>query len=108
MMVNRSRSSTAHATHRMTKRYDQGRKLRTRTLIQCGGLLSLSGLLEQCGITEGEDLQQDLGAYEKAATLLGVLMNASEALLHNNSSAQMEKFKKTGKTKMKQAGARYS
>lgn len=83
------------------------RKLRTRTLIQCGGLLSLSGLLEQCNISEGEDLQNDLDGHEKAATLLGILINASETLLENNDTQQMQRFRKIGESKMKQAAAKY-
>ena len=91
----------------MQKESTQERKLRTRTLIQAGGLLSLSGLLEQCDIMEGEDIQHDLESYEKAAMLLGILINASETFLQNNDTQQMEKFKKIGKTRMKQAVARY-
>lgn len=91
----------------MQKESTQERKLRTRTLIQCGGLLNLSGLLEQCDIMEGEDIQHDLESYEKAAMLLGILVNASETFLKNNNTQQMEKFKKIGKTRMKQASAKY-
>ena len=91
----------------MQKENTQSRKLRTRTLIQAGGLLSLSGLLEQCGILEGEDLQHDLEGHEKAATLLGILMDASETILQNNDAQQMEQFKKFGKSRMQQAAARY-
>ena len=91
----------------MQKQSTQERKLRTRTLIQAGGLLSLSGLLEQCDISEGEDLQNDLHGHEKAATLLGILIDASETLLQNNDTQQMERFKKIGESKMKQAAAKY-
>lgn len=91
----------------MQKQGTQERKLRTRTLIQAGGLLSLSGLLEQCEIYEGEDLQNDLEGHEKAATLLGILINASEALLQNNDTQQMQKFRNIGTRKMKQAAAKY-
>lgn len=91
----------------MQKQSTQERKLRTRTLIQAGGLLSLSGLLEQCEIAEGEDLQNDLEGHEKAATLLGILIDASETLLQNNDAQQMQRFRKIGESKMKQTTAKY-
>lgn len=92
----------------MQKESTQERKLRTRTLIQAGGLLSLSGLLEQCDISEGDDLQSDPESYEKSAILLGILIDASERLLQNNNSQKMEKFREIGTRKMKQAAAKYS
>lgn len=108
MMTNRNLSSFAKVSHLMQKESTQERKLRTRTLIQAGGLLSLSGLLEQCDISEGEDLQNDLEGHEKAAALLGILIDASEALVQNNDTQQMEQFRKLGLRKMKQAAAKYS
>ncbi len=105
--MNRNASLIARENHLMQKQNTQGRKLRTRTLIQAGGLLSLSGLLEQCDILEGEDLQNDLEGHEKAATLLGILIEASEALLQNNDTHHMENFKKLGIRKMKQETAKY-
>ena len=107
-MINRNLSSIAQVSHLMLKENTQERKLRTRTLIQAGGLLSLSGLLEQCDISEGEDLQSDPEGYEKGATLLGILISASETLLQNNDTQQMERFRKIGETKLKQAAAKYS
>lgn len=94
-------------SHLMQKQDTQERKLRTRTLIQAGGLLSLSGLLEQCDIFEGEDLQSDPDGYEKGATLLGILIEASESLVYNSDDQQMHKFKEIGIRKMKQAAAKY-
>ena len=91
----------------MQKQNTQERKLRTRTLIQAGGLLSLSGLLQQCEIMEGEDLQHDLEGHEKGATLLGILIDASEALLQNGDAQQMQRFRKIGESKMKQSAAKY-
>ena len=106
-MMNRNLSSIAKVNHLMLKENTQERKLRTRTLIQAGGLLSLSGLLEQCDISEGEDLQNDLEGHEKSATLLGILIDASETLLQNNDTQQMQQFRKVGESKMKQAAAKY-
>ena len=106
-MTNRNTSSFAKVSHLMQKQGTQERKLRTRSLIQAGGLLSLSGLLEQCEIFEGEDLQSDPEGYEKGATLLGILIDASEKLLQNNDTQQMQRFKKIGESKMKQSAAKY-
>src|SRR5438477_1660789 len=50
------------------------RKSRTRTLIQLGGLVSLTGLLDYCDINIGEDLQEDITKMDKAAVLLGILL----------------------------------
>jgi len=84
----------------------QDRKLRTRTLIQCGGLLRLSGLLEICDILEGEDLQNYPEGYEKAATLLGILLKATEEIDSISSPEMLEGFKKTGKRLLKQSTAK--
>lgn len=97
----------AKVSHLMQKESTQERKLRTRTLIQAGGLLSLSGLLEQCDISEGEDLQSDPEGYKKGAALLGFLTDASESLLRKSDPQQMEKFTQMGIRKMKQSAAKY-
>lgn len=107
MMMNRNLSSMTKVIHLMKDQNDQERKNRVHKLIQRGGLLNLSGLPQQCGIEEGEDLQSDLDGYEKGATLLGILMEASEALFYNNDEQQMKKFKELGIRKLKQAAAKY-
>ena len=53
----------------------QDRRARTRTLIQLGGLIEKSGLMNLIHIQTGEDLQLDHEAYEKAATLFEILSN---------------------------------
>lgn len=61
----------------MKHQHNDDRKNRTRLLIQCGGLLSKSGLLEAFHITSGDDLQ----VYEnhhKALQLLGFLITCFE------------------------------
>jgi len=100
---NRNSSSIAQEAMRQEKRNISERKARTRTLIQCGGLLSLSGLVDLCGIIEGEDLQQDIEAYEKAATLLGILCDAREKIANED---QLQKFRKFGKTILKKSAAK--
>jgi hypothetical protein len=105
--MNRNLSSLAKGTHNMHKQNTQDRKLRTRTLIQVGGLLSLSGLLDQCDVAEGEDLQSDLEGYEKGATLLGILLEASEKLINTNDTNTMDIYRQIGVKKLKQSGAKY-
>lgn len=63
---------------KMQKNSLRERKLRTRTLIQLGGLVQKAGLMETFNIRPGDDLQE----YEnlrKAAQLLGFLINAGES-----------------------------
>ena len=61
----------------MRQQHQFARKVRVRQLIQAGGLLQKSGLLEAFNIVPGDDLQ----AYEnrdKAATFLGFLIKCFE------------------------------
>ena len=51
------------------------RKLRTRTLIQLGGLLKKSGILDYLEIQPGDDLQQDVSLHPKVAELYGALLD---------------------------------
>jgi len=64
------------------------RNLRTRTLIQLGGLLSLSGLPSLLNIQEGDDLQADISTRDKAAILLGMLSEMME-----NAEIKKDEFK---------------
>lgn len=56
----------------MKKQQQSDRKLRTRGLIQLGGLLQKSGLLDAFLIAPGDDLQ-DYENFQKASRLLGFL-----------------------------------
>lgn len=67
------------------------RAARTRTLIQLGGLLVKSKLVEQVGIELGADLQQDETQKKKAYALLGLLTS------HVSTSETMEKLEKRGR-----------
>jgi hypothetical protein len=71
-MLNRKTSQVSVINYKMAKADSIDRKARTRTLIQLGSLVSLSGLTSLLHIQEGEDLQYDLEARDKAAMLLGV------------------------------------
>jgi len=53
------------------------RKQRTRQLIQLGGLVQKSGLLEMLDIQDGEDLQ-DYNHLHKSAKVLGFLLESLE------------------------------
>jgi hypothetical protein len=81
------------------------RKARVRLLIQAGGLVKLAGLFDVCGIEDGDDLQVDLSALDKAAALLGILM---EALPHDQQldQAQLTRCQEIGARKLKMQGAR--
>lgn len=72
------------------------RNKRTRTLIQLGGLVSLSGLMAVCDIQEGDDLQDEFTDRDKAATLLGILMTCVENLRDEVDFKAMEHFKEKG------------
>lgn len=51
------------------------RAARTRTLIQLGGLVVKSGIVEKLGIEIGADLQQEENQKRKAYVLLGMFIN---------------------------------
>ncbi|AIL13636.1 hypothetical protein IM40_09310 (plasmid) [Candidatus Paracaedimonas acanthamoebae] len=69
---------------RKLKRFEvSDRKAENRTKIQLGGLILKSGLASFLEIQPGDDLQLDPLAREKATTLLGVLLYATEQL-HND------------------------
>ncbi|AIL13756.1 hypothetical protein IM40_10150 (plasmid) [Candidatus Paracaedimonas acanthamoebae] len=66
---------------RKLKRFEvSDRKAENRTKIQLGGLILKSGLAELLEINPGDDMQLDSLARERATTLLGVLLNATEQL----------------------------
>ncbi len=77
------------------------RKARTRTLIQVGGLLKLSGLLDFFEIVEGEDLQLNIQGQEKAATLIGFLNSLEKKT--STEVFQKETWKKEGFLKLKES-----
>ena len=54
------------------------RRARTRSLIQIGGLLEKSGLLQDFGIKLGADLQKDLEMQKSVAALYWGLMELRE------------------------------
>jgi hypothetical protein len=98
--LNRLRSQKSALQHNLKKHDNKQKKARTRTLIQLGGLFDLTPLLSICGIELGDDLQ--LECYDKAATLLGMLVNIANQLPENISSEKLSQFKTVGVKLLKQ------
>lgn len=94
--LNRSNSQLRAITQAKSLADKKYRKARTRTLIQAGGLLSLTGYFAFCGIEEGKDLQLDLETRDKAAVLLGILSQAFEQLPETFNPEQWAQWKKIG------------
>ena len=94
IMLNRKTSQVSALNYKMAKAGSIDRKARTRTLIQLGSLVSLSGLTSLLHIQEGEDLQYDMEAKAKAAMLLGALSEITDTDSH--SLSQQEKWKEKG------------
>ena len=72
------------------------RKKRTRTLIQLGSLIKLSGLMEICEIEEGNDLQSNPEDADKASTLLGVLITCIENMRDELDESVLDVLKQKG------------
>lgn len=74
------------------------RKARTRTLIQLGGLLSLTPIVKICDIKMGEDLQS---SSDKASFLLGLLQRCCELIPNSLKEKEIEALKAIGRTMLK-------
>lgn len=98
-------SSAASANTKLTKVFSDERRARTRTLIQAGGLLNLSGLFEICGIETGEDLQLDVNGMNKAATLAGILLETLQNIPPSPNPIQLEEWRRSGESFLKQTSA---
>lgn len=81
------------------------RRARSRMLIQVGGIVKLSGLFPICQIEEGEDLQYDIDSRDKAALLLGILLDAAHNISDPPDAAQMETWCASGTRLLKQRAA---
>ena len=86
--------------NRMKKQKNNMRKARTRTLIQIGGLVDITPLLSICGIKLGDDSRLDFP--DKAAALLGILVNSVNQIPENISDDDLMKFRNTGVKFLKQ------
>ena len=102
--INRLQSNKANLLTESLKENKSDRLARTRTLIQLGGLVKLSGLLDYCQISLGTDLQIDPSATNISALLLGILVEAFEKL--PTSTESKERLKNLGIRILKQNEAR--
>lgn len=96
MSLNRLRSNKQRLKSYSVNLDSSERRARTRTLIQLGGLLNMIGFATYVGIDEGEDLQLDLTATDKAATLLGILLETFQDLPEAPDLEQLNTWKETG------------
>ena len=96
VQLNRLLSQKASIQHKLKIKNKSERKARTRTLIQLGGILSLTPLLDICDIHLGDDLQ--LSYQDKADFLLGVLHTLCEHLPDTLSPSDLSHFQNIGKS----------
>jgi hypothetical protein len=76
-MFNRNQLKTNFLSSKKTSFDSSQRKAETRTKIQLGGLIFKSGLADLLGIEPGEDMQFEVASLEKAAIVLGILIDAT-------------------------------
>ena len=76
------------------------RKSRTRTLIQLGGLIEKTNLLEPLALTLGDDLQKNETLFDQVAILAGAFTELYEPL--KNDSSQKMIWKEKGKKALAQ------
>jgi hypothetical protein len=105
--LNQLHAQKAALTHKTRSKSKQERMLRTRTLIQVGGIISITGLLEKFNIELGEDLQSDTNQMDKAAVLLGVFMRVMEQIPNDLTSEEINALKQKGITKMNMHNSEY-
>jgi hypothetical protein len=94
--LNRLKSQKAALETKQKVQTKRERMQRTRTLIQVGGLVSLSGLIERFGIALGDDLQLDIDAKEQSKVIMGVLMSVMEQLPRHLSENELQRLSKKG------------
>lgn len=97
--LNRLYSQKAVLEHKLKRSENNFRKMRTRTLIQMGGLLELTPLPAICNINIGDDLQID--KPDNAAILLGILTDFANQIPDSISSENLQKFGNIGKSLLK-------
>ena len=103
--MNKALSSQSRIQTTTKKQTLNDRAARTRTLIQTGGLLKLSGLFNICEIAEGDDLQFDISSRDKAALLLGILMDAADKISAPPNIRLIECWRESGTRLLKQRAA---
>jgi len=86
--ITRYECQKARYLYRTKQTANQYRKARTRTLIQLGGLVEKSGLLEPLSITLGDDLQKDFDHQESIAIIVGALSDLRRSFYNDEASSQ--------------------
>ena len=94
VQLNRLLAQKASIQHKLKIKNKSERKARTRTLIQLGGILSLTPLLDICDIHLGDDLQ--LSHQDNADLLLGILSSLLDKLPASLSNTDLDNFKHLG------------
>lgn len=92
--LNRLHAEKASIQHKLKIKNKSERRARTRTLIQIGGLLTITPLCDICKIELGDDLQ--INHQDKADTLLGILKTICEHIPENINDSDLEHFKNIG------------
>jgi hypothetical protein len=77
-----------HYLHRIGNTNMDLRKARTRTLIQLGGLLEKSGILDDINLAPGDDLQKDSSCFDSVAILMGALCELRQNFHTDDAPAQ--------------------
>ncbi len=100
--INRLNLKKNYLKSKIETQSKQDRRARTRTLIQLGGLIEKSGLMNLVELQTGEDIQLNHESFEKAAILFEML---SETVLkfENETKEELQTLKQKGLRKMKQA-----
>jgi len=95
VQLNRLLSQKASLQHKLKLKNKAERKSHTRTLIQLGGILSLTPFLDICDIHLGDDLQ--INHQDNADILLGILSSLLDNLPDTLSHSDLTHFKNIGK-----------
>lgn len=101
VVLNRLGAAKAALLHQGKLADKSVRRARTRTLIQIGALVKMVGFFPVCGIDEGMDLQLNIEHQDKAAILLGILLESFAALPETPSVEQLDKWQRKGVQKFK-------
>ena len=78
----------------------EDRRARTRTLIQLGGLVEKSGLMDVLGLEMGQDLQKDPTLFSKVA-ILSAIFNENTKIFTNISDGEIANWIKSGRDILK-------
>ena len=95
--ITRYECQKARYLYRTKQTSAQFRKARTRTLIQLGGLVEKSGILEPLNIILGDDLQKDYEHQESTAILVGALAEIHQRCFGEEATAQKLLWAEKGK-----------